>query len=70
MGIGYYHQSRELYFTDNEINSSVSNFPIKLALVTGASKRIGVGLSAGYDMNKLNNTFSANIFLRVNLVKD
>ena len=69
-GIGYYHQSSALYFTDDEINNSVINFPIKISLITGASKRVGMGINAGYDINKLNNTFSGNIFLRFNIVKD
>lgn len=69
-GIGYYHQNSELYFTDEQIKNSVVNFPLKVALTTGASKRVGVGINAGYDINKLNNTFSGNIFLRVNIVKD
>ncbi len=70
VGIGYYHQNSELYFTDNQIKSSVVNFPLKLSLVTGASKGVGMGINAGYDMNKLSNTFSGNIFLRINIIKD
>ena len=70
LGIGYYHQNSELYFTDDQIKSAVVNFPLKLSLATGASKRVGMGINAGYDINKLSNTFSGNIFLRVNLVKN
>jgi hypothetical protein len=68
-GFGYYYQNSNLYFTDNEIKRSTVNFPIKMSLIFLQHNRLGFGLNSNYDINKLNNTFSGNLFLRYNFIK-
>jgi len=58
-----------MYFKNEEINSSIINFPIKMSLIFLQHNRIGFGLNSNYDINKLNNTFSGNLFLRYNFIK-
>jgi hypothetical protein len=69
LGLGYYHQNSEIYFTNEKMKKSIINFPIKVSLITLPYKKVGIGVCANYDMNQLNNTFSGNIFLRINLNK-
>lgn len=69
-GIGYYQQKGKLYFTDIEFRDSSINFPIKVSMIFLSNNRIGFGLNANYDINTLNNTFSGNLFLRINILKN
>ena len=69
-GIGYYQQKGNLYFTDIEFRDSTINFPIKVSMIFLSNNRIGFGFNANYDINKLNNTFAGNLFLRINILKN
>ena len=68
-GLGYYAQNSNLYLTDNPINKSAINFPVKLSLVLFPKNRIDLGLSAGYNANSLNDTFTGSLYIRYNFMK-
>lgn len=68
-GLGYYYQNSDLDYTNNIIKKATINFPIKVSLIFCQHNRIGFGVNSNYDINKLNNTFSGNLFLRYNFIK-
>jgi len=66
-GLGYYAQNSIL--NNNPINKSAINFPVKLSLVLFPNNRIDLGLSTGYNINSLNNTFTGSLSIRYNFIK-